>query len=68
MSMQEPTMRMGTGAGLRAGKVEHPNCPTCQRAMTVKQVTPVLFASDLDEMVYGCEDCGAEVKRTVKRK
>ena len=35
--------------------------------MTVKQVTPVLFASDLDDVIYGCETCGTEVKRTVKR-
>ena len=68
MSMQETTMKIGAGAGLRAGKVEHPHCPQCQRSMTVKQVMPVLFASDLDDMVYGCEDCGTEVKRTIKRK
>jgi hypothetical protein len=35
--------------------------------MTVKSVTPVLFASGLDDVVYGCEDCGTETKRTVKR-
>ena len=35
--------------------------------MTVKQVTPVLFASGMDDVVYGCEDCGTEAKRTVKR-
>ena len=35
--------------------------------MTVKQVTPVLFASELDDVIYGCEECGTEVKRTVKR-
>ena len=35
--------------------------------MTVKQVTPVLFASNMDDVVYGCEDCGTALKRTVKR-
>jgi hypothetical protein len=35
--------------------------------MAVKQVTPVLFASDLDDIVFGCDACGVEVKRTVKR-
>lgn len=64
MPTQDPaSMRTGTP---RAGGV-HPNCPQCQRSMTVKQVTPVLFASDLDDIVFGCSDCGTESKRTVKR-
>lgn len=44
-----------------------PSCPHCTRKMTVKQVTPVLFASNMDDVVYGCEDCGTATKRTVKR-
>jgi hypothetical protein len=35
--------------------------------MTVKQVTPVLFASGIDDVIYGCEDCGTEAKRTIKQ-
>ena len=35
--------------------------------MAVKQVTPLLFASELVDVIYGCEKCGTEVKRTVKR-
>jgi hypothetical protein len=35
--------------------------------MGVKQVAPLLFASDLDDVIYGCDTCGTEVKRTVKR-
>ena len=35
--------------------------------MVVRQVTPLLFASELDDVVYGCEECGTELKRTVKR-
>jgi hypothetical protein len=35
--------------------------------MIVKQVTPVLFASGLDDVIYACEKCGTEAKRTVKR-
>jgi hypothetical protein len=27
----------------------------------------VLFASGLDDVVYGCEKCGTEAKRTIKR-
>ena len=45
----------------------HPTCPQCQRRMTVKQVMPVLFASNMDDVVYRCEDCGTALKRTVKR-
>ncbi len=45
----------------------HPNCPQCQRRMTVKQVSPVLFASGVDDVVYGCEGCGTEAKRIVRR-
>jgi hypothetical protein len=44
-----------------------PSCPRCTRKMTVKQVTPVLFASTVDDVIYGCEDCGTTVKRTVRR-
>lgn len=46
---------------------EHPACPQCQRRMTVRQISPVLFASELDDVVYGCDGCGAVAKRTVKR-
>jgi hypothetical protein len=35
--------------------------------MTVKQVAPVLFASNMDDVIYGCASCGTEAKRTVKR-
>ena len=44
-----------------------PSCPRCGRVMTVRQVTPLMFASSVDEVVYGCADCGTEAKRTVKR-
>jgi hypothetical protein len=35
--------------------------------MTVQQVSPALFASDIGDIVYGCEGCGTETQRTVKR-
>ncbi|MEA2982455.1 MAG: hypothetical protein QOF91_3552 [Alphaproteobacteria bacterium] len=35
--------------------------------MTLKQVESVLFAANLDDVIFGCEKCGTEVKRTVKR-
>ncbi len=56
-----------SGGPARSLKPKNPACPQCQRRMTVKQVTPVLFASGMDDVIYGCEDCGTEVKRTVKR-
>ena len=46
---------------------ENPPCPTCERRMVVRQVMPVLFASGLDDVVYGCEKCGTDAKRTIKR-
>ena len=44
-----------------------PACPQCDGRMSVKQVAPLLFASDLDEVIYGCDTCGTEVTSTVKR-
>ncbi len=35
--------------------------------MTIKQVAPVLFASNLDDVTYACETCATEAKRTVRR-
>jgi DNA-directed RNA polymerase subunit RPC12/RpoP len=46
---------------------ENPPCPTCERRMVIRQVAPVLFTSELDDIIYGCEKCGTEVKRTIKR-
>ena len=44
-----------------------PRCQQCGRAMTLKQVSPLLNAAKTDEIVYGCEDCGTQAKRTVTR-
>jgi hypothetical protein len=35
--------------------------------MTVKQVIPVLFAPNVDDVVYGCDECGTEIKLGVNR-
>jgi hypothetical protein len=56
-----------SGRSLAALSTKNPSCPTCERRMTVKRVTAVLFASGLDDVVYSCEKCGTEAKRTVKR-
>jgi hypothetical protein len=70
MSMQEIPPNSGppsSSAPVKVPKGKYPACPECQRRMTVKSVTPVLFASGIDDVVYGCEDCVTETKRTVKR-
>jgi hypothetical protein len=65
MSMRDAPSSGGP-SGLKASGL-HPPCPKCQRLMTVKQVMPVLFAPNVDDVIYGCEDCGTELKRSVKR-
>ena len=65
MSSQEHFAAGKNGQPSKNG--EAPSCTQCQSRMTVKQISPVLFASNLDDVVYGCERCGAEAKRTVKR-
>ena len=69
MSMQQQSSSAGgpPQSGEKLLRSKNPICPTCQRRMTVKQVTPVLFASGMDDMIFGCEGCGTEAKRTVKR-
>ena len=69
MALQETPPSGGRRRARPGGKRRQrfPNCPQCERRMTVKQVAPVLFASDLDDVTYGCETCGTEAKRTVKR-
>jgi hypothetical protein len=65
MSMQESGQ---PGVPPPASGGDQPHCPQCQRRMMLKQVSPVLFASDFDDMVFGCDHCGTEAKRSVKRR
>ncbi len=51
----------------KPGQPEPPECPACKRRMAVTLVTPVLFASELDDVTYKCDRCGGEIKRTIKR-
>ena len=69
MALQEtpPSGRSPPRPSGRRTSAAIPNCPQCERRMTIKQVAPVLFASNLDDVIYGCEKCGTEAKRTVKR-
>ena len=62
MASQE---QFGAGGSGKPNRV--PACPKCQGRMTVKQVSPVLFASGIDDVTYSCEGCGTEIKRSVKR-
>jgi uncharacterized Zn finger protein len=48
-------------------RVPPPLCPQCQQAMRIRVVEPVMFARDVDDMTYRCENCGTETKRAVKR-
>jgi hypothetical protein len=63
---QQDASRFG-GLPPRGSQPQPPNCPACQRQMEAKRVVPVLFASGLDDVLYTCEPCGTEAKRTVKR-
>jgi hypothetical protein len=69
MALQEtpPNGRSPPRPSGRKTSAAFPNCPQCERRMTTKQVAPVLFASNLDDVTYGCEKCGTEAKRTVTR-
>jgi predicted RNA-binding Zn-ribbon protein involved in translation (DUF1610 family) len=41
-------------------------CPHCGQRMSVKSVTPTLFAPELDDITHACDQCGSELVRTVK--
>ncbi len=43
-------------------------CPNCQVGMRVKRVAPVMFTTDVVEMVYDCPKCRAETKRHVRER
>jgi hypothetical protein len=34
--------------------------------MSIKSVTPTLFAPELDDITHACDQCGSELVRTVK--
>jgi C4-type Zn-finger protein len=49
------------------GSMQQPNCPRCQTAMTMRQLSPMPGAGKVDEIVFGCDLCGAELKQIVSR-
>jgi DNA-directed RNA polymerase subunit M/transcription elongation factor TFIIS len=55
--MTRPTVRMGAPPSTEV-------CPDCESQMNVAQVTPLLFADDLESVTYKCTKCGSELERT----
>jgi hypothetical protein len=51
-----------------SGKPDNPICPTCQRAMTMKLVMPLMSTISVDQTVYACDACGTETHRAAKRR
>jgi hypothetical protein len=43
-------------------------CPNCKSEMTITEVTPMLFADGLEDVIYRCKGCRSEMKRTFKRR
>jgi hypothetical protein len=51
-------------------------CPRCKRRMATKEYKPmepkarkaIKFSDSLVEVVYICESCGTEIKRTIREK
>jgi DNA-directed RNA polymerase subunit RPC12/RpoP len=48
-------------------RTEPPACPSCKRRMTLKVVAPMVAALNVDEVTYGCDGCGTELKRSEPR-
>jgi len=48
---------------------EAPPCPICKQPMSVSNVIPTMPTTgfDQDEVVYKCQKCGVELKRTFDR-
>jgi DNA-directed RNA polymerase subunit RPC12/RpoP len=65
MTSQDQSAISNGNSSSRAAGI-HPNCPRCQHRMRVKQLSPAMLA-DFDDVVYGCERCGTEVKRAIER-
>lgn len=51
-----------------SGAASPPACPQCKRPMRIRVVEPLMFARDVDDTTYRCEECGTEAKRAVKRR
>ena len=40
------------------------SCPNCHGQMTIVAITPLLFTTSQDTVIYRCKDCNSEIKRT----
>jgi hypothetical protein len=47
--------------------VEEVHCPKCGTVMVVANRKPLMFTYDIDEILYHCEKCDTNEKRTVER-
>jgi C4-type Zn-finger protein len=47
--------------------MQNHECPVCKRGMRLVHVTPIIFAHDLNNVSYVCDECGMRTKRTLKR-
>jgi hypothetical protein len=41
-------------------------CPQCRQRMSMKSVSPSLYAPELEDITHACDNCGSELVRTVK--
>jgi hypothetical protein len=73
----QPMTSSSTAAGLFRAIARRPSpeldiplvtCPDCEkrRPMTIKKVVPHMRSSERAEVEYGCTECGATMRRTVK--
>lgn len=50
-----------------SAEMAYPDCPQCQGQMSVRQLSPAPRAVSVDEVIYGCDRCGTELKQHVRR-
>ena len=51
----------------RLGMPMPPLCLRCDAPMKIKTVTPTMFTQTVDEVVFRCSACEAEMKRLVRQ-
>jgi len=64
---QLQTVSPGPNEPVLAATPDHLVCPTCQRAMAIREVTPSTSVIGVGETVYVCDGCGTETHRAAKR-
>jgi DNA-directed RNA polymerase subunit RPC12/RpoP len=64
---QLQTMPPSHSESIIPAKQDNLMCPTCQRAMAIREVMPSPSVIGVGETVYVCDGCGTETHRTAKR-